>query len=208
LGDSFSEFTEYGYLKQSIVYYLKYHESVALQEIFNRSDSEINLPYYISPCDLPYSRKKFISQKSDSMLGISAFYGSVLCFKFLFLNGGKIDESVCSHSVQGGNLEILKICEKNIPSFTMCLSVAIEYHNNEIADWLLSNFSMVLYSFHSAIRSYNINGIFFLLFSNPKINDFSECGSSPLSIAAKLIHIDIYAKCFSNMVQIQIYKIR
>lgn len=70
----------------------------------------------------------------------ATFYGSIKIFKYLILNDATIDEEICKPAVAGGNTEIIHILEQKNYKFLFCLDIAIKYHRNDIADWLLLHF--------------------------------------------------------------------
>jgi hypothetical protein len=58
-----------------------------------------------------------------------------------FFFGSNISKSDCEWTVNGGNLEIIQICEQEKGDFSGSISFSISYIRLEIADWLLTNFS-------------------------------------------------------------------
>lgn len=68
-------------------------------------------------------------------------FGSEKCFRFLRLNGLEYSDETDKLSVMGGNFEILSILANEGHSFGMYLDIAIKYHHDEIADWIMNTFT-------------------------------------------------------------------
>ena len=67
------------------------------------------LPSEDLPC-LPYDSlflSMMIENQDLSLLQLSAFLGSINCFKYLLMNGEIIKEELCKFAVAGGNVEIV-----------------------------------------------------------------------------------------------------
>ena len=98
------------------------------------------------------------------LLSFAGFCGSTKVFKFLVVNGLKITQETTEYLVKGGHVELIEYVENiitlrnpeitlnssneskeetQIPltiSFDRHLSFAIEFHQNEIAKWLIENY--------------------------------------------------------------------
>ena len=72
-----------------------------------------------------------------TLIELSAFYGSLHCFKFLLLNNAKISYKLPKYAIAGGNLEIIRICEVRQCSFSQTLAIAIKYHRTDVLKWLV-----------------------------------------------------------------------
>ena len=89
-----------------------------------------------------------------NLINYAALYGSVKCFKYLYLNEVKIDEITFKNAIQSGNTEIIEIVDKefsklekeqeksinkknsnNNPYITI-INQSISMHKNELFDWL------------------------------------------------------------------------
>ena len=97
-----------------------------------------------------------------SMLSFSAYYGAVRCFKFLVMNKQKITDSVLKWAIKGGNLEIIRICAQNNPKIGQCFSQAVEYHRNDVADWILATYDPDTLTMDLALEYYNIKAALYL----------------------------------------------
>jgi hypothetical protein len=149
----------HGYEPGSLGYVLKYDDRESL--IFLSMNPEFNFlaKIYLSDCDLAFGKKL----KRPSLIAISAFYGSVRCFKFLLLNGYQMRPSICKNSIRGGNTEIISLCEQEHGDFSKCLPISVQFLRNEIADSLLTVNPVFRFSFNDCIPSMNVQGLCFLL---------------------------------------------
>lgn len=89
------------------------------------------------------------------MINYSAEWGSLKCFKYLFLNDADIDDSTFSLAIFGGNTEIIRILDQKGHNSHLDFSndkfdeyfnylqdpilCAIVTHQNNLFDWLLEN---------------------------------------------------------------------
>jgi hypothetical protein len=169
LGQNFvKDVLQYGYREHSLGYILKYDDFDSLQSLSTQPNFDFDSSILISPCDLPSQ----VEEPKAALLAVSAFYGSINCFKFLYLNDCAACRSVCSWGVKRGNLEILQICEHEHGDFRDCLRPSIIYNQNEIADWLLNNFSVQNFTFKDCIESLNFTAFLFLLANGVEVNGF------------------------------------
>lgn len=92
----------------------------------------------------------------------SIAYGAINIFKFLLLNRAEIKAEYCKHAIIGGNLEIIKIiCQKGF-SFHDYFSVAIKFHRNDIADFILENYGAYFMNVADCLRFYNYKAAIFM----------------------------------------------
>ena len=68
----------------------------------------------IPTATVPYNIFDDFDEK-PTIINCAALYGSIKCFKYLFLNDGKIDESTLYFAVSGCNNEIIKIVDQESP---------------------------------------------------------------------------------------------
>jgi hypothetical protein len=174
------EIVEWGYERNSLGFFLKFNDFDNLQVQSTDPGFDYEQEIFISIYD---NRRSWMLEK-ESLLSFSAFYGSVACFKFIFLNGSKVSRSVTKSSVKGGNHEILMICEQEHGDFTKCLPIAVQYLRNNIADWLLMNFKVSPFSFIDCILSVNFPCIFFLLSNGGDLNWRDSHGNTTLFISS------------------------
>ncbi|EAY15072.1 hypothetical protein TVAG_019730 [Trichomonas vaginalis G3] len=91
-----------------------------------------------------YMKSNASTEKSkflEKLLNLSCQFSSINCFKYLLLNHtGQIDsKSLANSAVAGGNFEIIHLLSQKNFSFNSSLESAIEYHHDEISDWILEN---------------------------------------------------------------------
>ena len=105
------EYLQYGYIKNSIEYSIKYDNLELLQSLlsdnfdFNQNINRSIFDYYI--------------EKSISYFELSAFYGSINCFKYIFLNlDFKNSYYLADYAIFGGNIEIIRFLYDNKINFS------------------------------------------------------------------------------------------
>jgi hypothetical protein len=78
--------------------------------------------------------------KATDHINLAARYGAVKIFKFLMNTEGLVYLDP-TESIQGGNAEIVRICEQqNVKIFSdSCLQASIKYHRIDLYNWILSN---------------------------------------------------------------------
>ena len=102
-------------------------------------------------------------------LSVAAFFGAFECFEFLNENKKfKITNDVLSFVVRGGNTKIADFCLKKGHKFDGLMKIAVEFHRNEMIDWLLKNGSkkeeidvnMLIKSFNTkAVLEYGLDDL-------------------------------------------------
>lgn len=107
---------------------------------------------------------------SLSLLDIACKYGSIECFKYLIMNGAKISQFSAKMAVEGGNLEIIRILQREGIKFDKLYSWACEYHHNHICDWLLENYQSDLLTLCDSLLFYNIKSFLFLVANGFDVN--------------------------------------
>lgn len=75
---------------------------------------------------------------SSEMLNKSAKYGSIQCFKFIYLNLNNLPDCAIKNSMKGGNIEIIKICNEKQQIDKECAFAAIKYHRNNVLEWIIN----------------------------------------------------------------------
>jgi hypothetical protein len=157
----------FGYDKTSIGFFLKFDNFDEIQKLSTVADFDFFSPTFISPCDLPHPT----TLNSESLLSVCAFYGSIECFKFIFLNGVPVLNPVCISAVKGGNLEILQICEQEHGDFSKCLPASVAYLRNDVADWIINNFKPQACHCKDSIQSLNFQALVYLCAQQNNIHE-------------------------------------
>ena len=79
-----------------------------------------------------------------SLIEYAAFFGSVQIFKYLYLNGVRLNENMCLYAVHGNHPEIFQIIEEKVKisssTYEKCFKEAIICFNNDFANYFLSNY--------------------------------------------------------------------
>ncbi|KAK8845821.1 hypothetical protein M9Y10_020744 [Tritrichomonas musculus] len=105
-----------------------------------------------------------------TLIEYAAFFGSFQIFKYLFLNGAKIDRDFFHYAIHGNNPELFDFLEKNdllrnCYSFTSLLAFAIKCHHNEMANYILKKYLIEIpdnqkeYVTIESIKTYNFSFI-------------------------------------------------
>jgi hypothetical protein len=162
-----TDLRKHGYEQGTIGYFLKYDDFDGFQTYSTFPNFTFDTQISISPNDLPLN----VQLENQSFLSISAFYGSIQCFKFLLLNGMKVAAAESESAVRGGHLEIIRLCEQQHGEFRNCLSIAIGYYRNDVADWLLNTFELSDLTTKDAAESTNFKAIFYLIGNGVDVNE-------------------------------------
>lgn len=95
----------------------------------------------------------------------AAFYGSLKCFKFLLLNIKLSSRNLAQYAIAGGNTEIIHICEQQKLNFRNTLNIAVAFHHNDVAQWIVDNSKDEIREdvYDNCIHSYNFDMLQFFL---------------------------------------------
>ena len=82
-----------------------------------------------------------------SIIEYAAFCVSIQIFQYLLTNDAKYEHSIWLYGIHSNNPEIINLIESsqfNSPDFKflVCLKEAIKCHNNNIADYIMNNFTV------------------------------------------------------------------
>lgn len=119
---------------------------------------------------------------------IAAKYGSVSCFKFLQLNNFNATETTLKNALYGGNAEIIHLI---LPKFTVndqCLQDAVTAYRNDIAEWLLENYT-INRDWSSMLSNYNFTFFINTLCECERFDKLDNKKDNPLLASCK---IDIF----------------
>ena len=99
-----------------------------------------------------YQSSSFLDSNPTPLM-LAALHGSKKCFDYLLtkcdINATNIDNyTAAQFAAAGGNLEILKFIESKGGKLDGCLQIAIQYHNNEIVDYLVNEKKVSLTTAH------------------------------------------------------------
>lgn len=118
----------------------------------------------------------WIIYKSPTLFDYAAYFGSIKCFKYIFLNyikQKKVEQNknainVVHFAIAGGNIEIVRLLHTYDFDFTGAPHFAALYHRNEIFDWTVSVLEIPIKQYlhfdHASVleyaaKSFNISAI-------------------------------------------------
>ena len=114
--------------------------------------------------------KKLCSDTEDiSYLELSAFYGSLKCFRFFQQNIQTMPKTIYKYVVAGGNIEIFNILSHKDNTFKEYLHIAVFFHHYKMADLLLKDFSADPIPLDKCLNCYN-EIAFLYFYSNLKMD--------------------------------------
>ncbi|KAH0792903.1 cask-interacting protein (caskin) 1,2 [Histomonas meleagridis] len=128
------ELTNEGVNPSELVKVLREDDIQKLQEMSTQPNFDFN------QCIEPslYEKNSIINEANVTLIECCAFLGAIKCFKFLLMNGAKV-ENAGKYAVAGGNNEIIRLCEQNNSTFRGAFEKAIEYNRKEIFHYLFDS---------------------------------------------------------------------
>lgn len=134
-----------------------------------RNDDIKLLQYHISHSNLDVNMKiprsifeiSYILYDEPSLIEYSAFFASLQCFKFLLMQPNiKISDKLSNFAVAGGDYTIIHLIEnKNIKFSAEDLNFAVQFHQNEVAEYLRDSYQIIDVnneSLFTSVTYYNI----------------------------------------------------
>lgn len=171
-----------------IVSIIRKDDTDSLQSYISMNNYNINLQIKRSLFDV------HVILENSTALEISAFFGSIQCFKFLLNKSKNINyKKLLSFAFAGGNYDIIHIIEnechhEEIKKNNECLHNAILYFNNDLIEYILQNYPVKIdaESYIKCIYASNYGAMLKLceIDQSNAINEFGKIGSTPLDIAA------------------------
>lgn len=168
--EEFYKFRREGKNQRQICNIIRNDDITSLQNLL--STTTINLNDTITPS--LFERFEIINQKDATFIEYAAFFGSIKIFKFLIMNKVIIPSNLAKFAIAGGNYEIIHLCEEKNLSFDDCLSIAIQYKQDEIVEYLLNNYELTSDLYEIAFKSFNCGIIHRIIFDLFEFNDGSE----------------------------------
>ncbi|KAK8846146.1 hypothetical protein M9Y10_020150 [Tritrichomonas musculus] len=113
-----------------------------------------------------FEKCDFVNSKPCSLLEFCAFFGSIKCFKFIYLNEeSKKSQDLMKYAIAGGNVEIVHICEQIGPiNYKETREIAVKYHHWEIFEWLYE---------HKVSKTIQEEDIFSFFFQSIQFSNFT-----------------------------------
>ena len=93
--------------------------------------------------------------KEITLIDAAAFAGAVGVFKYLSINGCSITLTTAEYSIKGGNEEIISLIVQAGISFSYLEEIAIQYHRQDIATWIISNYESNLIQYSKLVTYFN-----------------------------------------------------
>ncbi|KAK8847789.1 hypothetical protein M9Y10_018821 [Tritrichomonas musculus] len=143
------------------------------------------------------------------LIEFAALFGSLQCFKYLFLNSKNVDyEDLLKYSIAGGNYDIIHITEDQIQddeykSKQIYLYLAIYYMRNELIEYLIDNYEVKIDTECYIRCLYSSNYEAFLILNEIDEDDYNifgvdQKGMKPIEIAS-LYGYYYFVKLMVNM---------
>ncbi|EAY08774.1 hypothetical protein TVAG_188610 [Trichomonas vaginalis G3] len=133
----------------------------------------------------------------SSLIAKSAKFGSVNCFKFLFMNSGSIDKKALHHAFIGNNYEIIHICERQLKVDSKCLENSILSHHTETSYYLKQKYN-VDYSWKTSLSTYNYRFFFEKLFQQKSVDERDFNGETALIASSSLKRFNVCEYLLKN----------
>ena len=161
-------------IEDFIIYVKKYNYS--LHKCINPSIFETN-EMLLKRTIKNYNIKEIEYNFPISLIEYAAFFGSTQIFKYLYMNGVALTQSLWSYAIHGLTPEIISILDENkiLPeSYELCLIDSIKCHHNYFGNYFESNYlkSDVI------DKSYNIFVKSLKQYNFAFINDYFICQAS------------------------------
>ena len=90
-----------------------------------------------------FETNTFLLNEGTTLIDYAAFFGSIQIFRFLLLNGVKIDETLWQYAVHSNNPELIHILEYNQVEYSLKysnpLNESIKCFHNDFAHYFLDN---------------------------------------------------------------------
>lgn len=172
-----SELLDYGWYKDSLGYFLKYDDINSLQLALAKNN------------ELIYSTVKSDFEpgfsQPMSLINAAAFYGSIKCFKYLFMNNAAFDEATAKNSVIGGNYEIVHICQQQGLQFDeQALAAAVEYLRNDIFAWITIQ-GICASTFYLSVVKNNVLALVYFISQGFSVTFNENEWTTPLHVAVR-----------------------
>jgi len=145
-----------GFVSSSTEYCLKYDDINNFMIKFDHYDPNLTENVKWSPFEW--------SKKPDnlSLLCLSAYFGSIRCFKHLILLGYRIDDFSRVYSINSGSSDIFHMCNSELIDLSKHLIISAQYCRLSLLEYLIDNGGNI------NARSLNISnnipiGVFYIL---------------------------------------------
>ena len=119
-------------------------------------------------------------------------FGSINCFEYLYLNKCEITEETLENAIACANEDIIHILEDK-HKFNECLETAVEYHHNNIIEWLLLKYGDECQHvpLPTCLQYFNYEAFLFFLHNGADINERSEEEITLFHVSCKIGHLSL-----------------
>ncbi|EAY19685.1 hypothetical protein TVAG_432810 [Trichomonas vaginalis G3] len=165
---------EFGWDVGSLGYIIKFDESdkfiVKIAELDNCT------------CITLYSPFEYLIEKPVYIFNLAALYGSVSIFKYLIASSATLPLDLPKYAIMGGNYEIIRLCMQAGLDFSDSINTAVEYHRNEIFNWLTVN-GIAASTFYSSVMKDNLLALIYFISQGFNVKFNENEWSTPLHMA-------------------------
>lgn len=154
------------YPKDSAFYYVANDQLEDFVRISDTKNFNFSMTY-------PNSRIAF--RIKITLLDIACKFGSENCFHYLKLKGCSTSNQTTKYAIVGGNIAIINSLFEEGCNFESELPTAIEFHHNDVVDWMISTYPMISTSVTFCITNFNIELSLFLIENGFDVNMPKVC---------------------------------
>ncbi|OHT02839.1 hypothetical protein TRFO_29908 [Tritrichomonas foetus] len=132
-----------------------------------------------------------------TLIEYAAFFCSMNTFKYLWMNMLSMPENLPKYAIAGGSYEAIHLCEekkKKLKFDEECISTAIEYHHEEIVDYLhdSTGIEFTVWLLQRSIKCFNLEATFKILEANSTLAAARDVyGMTALHFACEFGHLEI-----------------
>ena len=130
---------------------------------------------------------------SITPIDFCCMFGSIKCFKYLYLNKCEITDITLEYAIKGGCEEIINILEEK-HKFNKCLKAAVYYHHNNIIEWLLMKYGedeCDHVPLPICLYYYNYEAFLFFLHNGADINERDDDGETVLHMSSQIGNLSL-----------------
>lgn len=168
------EYVEYGWMTQTLGFYLKYDDVDSFIVQCAERSIELN--------SKTYSPFEYLIESATPLIDLAAVYGSSQIFKYLLESLSVLPKDIPKYAVIGGNYEIIRLCVQKGLDFSDALIPAVEYHRNEILNWLTMQ-GIAASTFYSSVMKDNLLALIYFCSQGFCVNFNEHEWSTPLHMA-------------------------
>ncbi|EAY16411.1 hypothetical protein TVAG_004420 [Trichomonas vaginalis G3] len=95
----------------------------------------------------------------------AALKGNEEIFRFLKLNGIKETQQTYKYAIMSGNFEIINLLSETGHDFGTNLITAVEFNQNEIADWIMLNYKFKPFDPYICFKNLNIKAFLYCVYN-------------------------------------------